>query len=165
MARTVNVNIGARHGGSCTCKQLEPIVFNPVIVNDDCPGRLREHFRTVAERFQGLPHAGSVIITWPALRDDTLPLFSREMQIHDADTGKPLLTVTGLQIVLGGEAWRGEAIHVDLTMLADDDGQPILGGPDSVNKAYDRDSGTVRTGVFRYAVMEMRIAAADKSEG
>lgn len=161
MSRTVDVHIDKQHGENCTCHKLEPIVFNPVIVADDCPGRLREHFHTVAETFQQPPHMGRVVITWPAVRNDALPLFSREMQIHNADTGEPILTVTGMQIVLGGEAWRGEAIHVDLTMLADADGQPILNGPGSANKAYDRDNSTVRTGVFRYAVMEMRTVAGN----
>lgn len=165
MVHTADINIGTKHGDACTCKQLDPIVIQPVIVADDCPGRLREHFHTVAEAFQQPPHMGRVTITWPAARNDALPLFSREMQIHDADTGQPILTVTGMQIVLGGEAWRGEAIHVDLTMLADAEGQPILDGPGSANKAYDRDNGVIRTGVFRYAVMEMRTAAADNPEG
>lgn len=112
------------------------------------------------ERLDGAepqPYPGfSIDITWPATTSNGTPLVTWPMQVHDHQTGKPLLGITGLRINLGGEQWNTEVIQADITTLVGADGQPLLGenvkpiwDPDDLERVYSR--------VFRCYVTEMRI--------
>jgi len=160
MARTVDVHIGTWHGEHCTCHQLEPITVRPVIVSDDCPGRNLQRLDAVRELFQQPATAGRLIIEWPAPRPDGTPLYTHGMRAFDYGTGAELVCTTGIRIDLGGAQWNGEPVTADLTMLVNTDGQPLQDGQ-PVHPTFDNDDG-VRTGVFRYEVVEMRIAQATK---
>lgn len=159
MARTVDVSIGTKHGDACTCTQLDPIVFQPVIVTDDCPGRNLQRLDAVRELFAP-PTIGHLIIEWPAPSPHGIPLHNHGMRAYDYDTGAELVTATGIRIDLGGTNWNGEIITADLTMLANADGQPLAAGePVQPQRNEDGTPGTdIATGVFRYEVMEMRVA-------
>lgn len=101
-----------------------------------------------------VPSVGRIVITWPAATGGR-PLFSLNMSVHDYDTGEQINTVTGLRINLGGTNWNSEPITADLTMLINGNGNP-LGSGEQVT--FD-DNKKVRTGAFRYEVVEMRVQA------
>lgn len=150
MASALTVTVGTRHGEHCTCKHLGEITATAetVIVNRDCPGQ-RE-----------LPHdeepIGRVTLTWPA-RTNNAPLAVWGVRIDDADSDEQFTNVTGLRMVLGtGHGWDG-AITVDLEQLTDADGKPL---PTGANVVSGEDGKSVRSGVFRYLVAEMKVAEA-----
>lgn len=163
MTRTVDVHISKQHGDACTCHKLDPIVFQPVIVADSCPGRSLERLDAVRELFPP-ESAGRLIIEWPPPSPHGVPLYTLRMRVYDYDTGAELTAVTGLRINLGGADWNSEPITADLTMLVNADGQPLAAGePVQPQRNDDGTPGTdVATGVFRYEVMEMRIAKAEE---
>jgi len=148
MTRTVDVHIGAWHGKDCTCHQLEPITFRPVIVHDDCPGTTARPAPRHAEPI------GRIAITWLAPQFKGMALPAWTIQLYDLDSDRPILTATGLRIVIGGDGWDSGGIYADLTLLVDDEGQPI---PNDGKLAIGEDE-RVQTAVFRYAVCEMRTA-------
>jgi hypothetical protein len=153
MVRARDVTIGIQHGDNCTCHKLEPVCVAPVIVHDDCPGSATQPHRKQPET------VGRIAITWPAPRHEYAPLGAWEIQIHNLDADRPILTATGMRIAIGGDGWDSGGIYADLTLLVDDDGEPI---PNNGKPAIDEDSKRVRTGVFRYVVGEMRTAVAGK---
>jgi len=109
------------------------------------------------------PHPGRIVITWPAAAKPPVhgtPLMTWPMMIHDYETGEQMLGVSGLQMVLGGKSWDADTICVDLTELVGDDGQPLRGKYVLPVRDPD-DPNCVRTGVFRYYVVEMRIRDDD----
>jgi hypothetical protein len=149
MVRTVDVNIGTWHGEHCTCHPLEPVTVRPVIVNDDCPGA------TAQPRRKPVEIAGRIAITWPAPQHEHAPLGAWAVQLHDLDNDQPVLTATGLRIVIGGEGWHTGGIYADVTRLVGEDGKPL---PNNGRPVLDESGGDAKTGVFRYAVAEMRVA-------
>lgn len=166
MSRTVDVHISKQHGDACTCHRLDPIVFQPVIVTDGCPGRNLERLDAVRELFQ-LPTAGRLVIEWPPPSPHGVPLYTPRMRAYDYDTGAELTSITGLRIDLGGAGWNSEPITADLTMLVNADGLPLAAGePVQPQRNEDGTPGTdVATGVFRYEVMEMRVAGPVEDKG
>lgn len=97
---------------------------------------------------------GRVVITWRA--DQSQGLRPWMFAIHDADTGAMLTTVTGLRLI--ADAAAGPAAHViaELRQFVDENGVRVEGAPDGHNRAHLGD-GTMRTGLFRYLVAEMRL--------
>jgi hypothetical protein len=102
-------------------------------------------------------YAGRITITWPAAGKPPSELPAWGVALHDADTGEQLLTVTELTIT--GSAKAGAVLECEITALVDENGTIIPGGTDAGNRAYDRETDTFRTGVFRYIVAEMRTVA------
>lgn len=104
------------------------------------------------------PHFyGRVIIEWPAPRNTLLPGWG--CVITDADSGKMITTVTRLTVRSSPE----RAIECDMTMFADENGEPVReleSGPrkGTLLPVLD-DSGSVRTGTFPFLVAEMRVAS------
>jgi hypothetical protein len=143
MANALDVTVGIQHGEACTCRKLDPVTVTPVIVANKCPGR-----DAGAAAPRRVDHAGSVIITWP--RATAPAVSSWNVKIHDADSGRDLGPIT-LSASIGIDP-RG-FVTADLTMLADVDGDPSTGP-----SVLDEETGTYRTGVFRYVVAEMRVA-------
>jgi hypothetical protein len=152
MVQAHDVYIGIQHGEDCTCHKLDPICVTPVIVHDDCPGS-----RAPQQPRKPVEVAGRIAITWPAPRFKGMALPAWEVQIHDLDTDRPILTATGMRIVIGVESWDSGGIYADLTLLIGDDGEPI---PNDGKPAIDEDSERVRTAAFWYVVAEMRTAEA-----
>lgn len=153
MAHTAEVRIDKEHGENCTCRKLDPITFQPVIVDDECPGRLREHFGTVTKLFEPVPNGGRIIITWPAPKAG-VPLGSWKIRIHDYDTGEHLTNVTGMQISIGGTGWETKGVEAVLTALVDEGGRPL---PHGAQPVIDEGGENLRTAAFRYGVVEMRV--------
>lgn len=157
MAYARDVTIGIQHGAGCTCHKLEPVCFTPVIVHDDCPGSgVPQRPRKPVEL------AGRIAITWPAPWSKGVALPAWQVQIWDLDADQPITTANGIRIAIGGEGWESGGIYADLTLMVGVDGEPI---PNDGNAAFDEVSKRVRTGVFRYAVAEMRTAVPDKPVG
>jgi hypothetical protein len=97
-------------------------------------------------------YAGRVAITWPKTKPGQ-PLPSWGIRLTDTDTGRQLLTVTGLDITIKAEA--GGVVEAVLTMFTDEHGRPLLDGfpmppPD--------EDGNYPTSTFRWLVAEMRTA-------
>lgn len=122
-----------------------------------------------------------VIITWPApTTAGVLPTYG--VTIEDAETAEQILSGLKLALVLGTDTgYEGDIIEVEVTALVDEDGHVLPGGKlpvtteeyvrhhdaaigltsdarllDEHNDAFQ--GPKYRTGVFRYAVAEMRIA-------
>jgi hypothetical protein len=102
-------------------------------------------------------HDGRVIITWPAkTTSGVLPIYA--VTITDADTGEQIASGVKLSLVLGADTgYEGDIIEAEITALVNADGQ-ILGSRESPVKSEDGE--WFSTGVFRFAVAEMRIAEA-----
>jgi hypothetical protein len=128
------------------------VSVQPVIVNRACPSQ--------NELPRGEEPLGRIVIIWPARKSEYAPLAVWEVTFEDADSGEQLTTVTGLRMMLGTRrGWDG-AIEVDLEQLADAEGDPLPSGA----QALPNENGDgVRTGLFRYAVAEMRVADARPS--
>jgi len=82
------------------------------------------------------------------------------MLVHDHVTSEPLLAITGLRIVLGGDQWDTEIIQVDIKTFVDADGQPLIGAP-AIPVPDPDDPEQFYSKVFRCYVIEMRTPAAD----
>lgn len=150
MVAAHDIYVGIQHGEDCTCHKLDPICVTPVIVHDDCPGSgVPQQPRKSAEA------VGRIAITWPSPRHEYAPLGAWEIQIHDLDADLPILTATGLRIVISADGWGSGGIYADLALLVGEDGEPL---PNDGKAAIDENSRRVRTGAFRYAVAEMRVA-------
>lgn len=150
MVATPDLVIGTQHGADCACRKLDPVsasvTYTPVVVNQGCPGVQSPPATDTGER---------VIITWPRSHGGgVLPIHG--VTLTNADTGEQILTGVKLALTLGADtSYDGDIIEVEVTALVNDDGQ-ILGSGDRAVFA----DGDVRTGVFRFAVAEMRVASA-----
>lgn len=161
MAETdLYVPVETRHGDGCTCRPVGQIHLDLVAASRACPGDRNPHragsLAQQLDNFEPPHYPGSIAITWPAPTGNSTLLPTWPMQIHDHDTGKPLLAVTGLRMVLGGDQWDTETIAVDLKMFVDAEGLPLIGAPaipvrdpNKPEQFYSR--------VFRCHVAEMRI--------
>jgi hypothetical protein len=95
---------------------------------------------------------GRVIIEWPAPgRSPVLPGWG--CSIFDAETGEPIVTVTRLKVP-SVTADAQDVITADLTMLADENGMPVLG---KVPQFIDVEDGEIPSGTFPFLVAEMRV--------
>jgi hypothetical protein len=93
--------------------------------------------------------AGVIIIEWlkpRAARPDSV-MYAALTVISDAVTGKPITTCTNLTV----RADMGGPVTADLTLFADDDGNPIYDGNPHVRE------GKVITETFSFVVSEMRV--------
>lgn len=91
---------------------------------------------------------GSVIIEWPAPRGEGRPMPGWDVAVYDAASGRQMLNVMRATLV---SAEPENLVTADLTMLADEDGNPAA-------EPHLRD-GHVITGVFRFLIAEMRVRA------
>lgn len=157
------VQIEEKHGNNCTCRAVGRIELDLVAASRGCPGdrspRRAGSIAAQLDDFEPPYYPGRIAITWPAPTSNGTPLLTWPMQVHDYDTGTPMLAITGLRITLGGDNWSGEVITADLQMLVDLEGQPLMGervkpvpDPDDPERIYSR--------VFRCYVAEMRIRDA-----
>jgi hypothetical protein len=126
-------------------------------------------------------HDGRVIITWPAkTTSGVLPIY--RVTLTDADTGEQIVSGLKLALTLGTDTgYDGDIIEAEVTALVDADGSLLPAGkqpvrvdaaPTDVAESFtseewaERERATAsapfdfRTGVFRFAVAEMRIAEA-----
>jgi hypothetical protein len=131
---------------------------------------------------------GRVVITWPRPEPRATPplLGNWGVEFREYETGQVITTGFKAAIVMGTDrAWKPDALIVDLTLLADENGDPIIGETCgellALNRAESdeyrawRDSpqetrgeftgDPVRTGVFRYLVAEMRVAGHEQDAG
>jgi len=95
---------------------------------------------------------GRLIITWP--KSDRPALLPPLTILHDADTGEQITSVASF--TLSADATEN-LVTAELTMLTDADGQPLASAATPI---LTDDGEDVRTGVFRWAVAEMRVAEA-----
>jgi hypothetical protein len=93
---------------------------------------------------------GRVIIEWPAQHRKGHVLASHGCAIFDAETGKPIPAVSRAAITADVTGF----ITCDLTLLADEDGKPVL---DRTPQFIANRDGEIRTGVFPFLVAEMRV--------
>jgi hypothetical protein len=110
---------------------------------------------------------GYVIIEWPApqRKDGTpRPMAAWGCTILDPVTGQPITTVEKITLQRVTADARN-AVIADLAMLADPDGNPVM-GPDEDGKhvVWPDENGKIRTGVFPFLVAEMRVRG-DRSCG
>lgn len=115
------------------------------------PRRYQYPFGGLGQLVTDLSAEHSIIIEWPAMTDDTRALPGRLTAIRDADTEQMIETVSAARIVVDASATG--IVTADLTMYADQDGNPRLGGQPNVG-----DDGEIATGVFRFAVAAMRVS-------
>jgi hypothetical protein len=106
------------------------------------------------------PHYyGRVIIEWPAPRPGGGMLAGWGCKIFDADSGKMITTVSHLAVGSSPE----RAIECDMTMFADENGEPVRElepGPRKGTFLPVLDgAGNVRTGTFLFLVTEMRVGS------
>jgi hypothetical protein len=147
---TADIAIGTEHGPGCTCRKLDPVEievsYTPVVVNQGCPGVQSPPAMETGER---------VIITWPRPHGGgVIPIHG--VTLTKADTGEQILTGVKLALTLGTDTgYDGDIIEVEVTALVNEDGQILGSGKRPVFA-----DGEVRTGVFRFAVAEMRVASA-----
>ena len=108
--------------------------------------------------------AGRVSITWPSPSNNAVALCAELVAIHDADTGEQIIDAVGMRLTIGDEGgWRGP-VNVELTRIVGTDGAPsrtpVLTEAYLAHRANgggdDFDGPKYRTGVFRYALAEMR---------
>ncbi len=92
--------------------------------------------------------AGRVAIEWPAPSACGTPLPVCAVRLHDVDTGRQLMTVTRLAMIVA-DCVSDEPIMAELTMLCDEQDRPL--GPR--DRPVFNEDGTVRTAVFRWAVV------------
>jgi len=92
---------------------------------------------------------GMIRIEWPPANQATpyTALQARETAVTDAVTGEPISTVSSITVHADADG----QVTAELTMLADQDGQPdTIGLPVPVGAGY-------RQGVFTYVVNEMTV--------
>lgn len=100
----------------------------------------------------GPPYRGVIAIEWPAATGGSVYacLLGWGVKVTDAATGKPVTTC--LDVTVHADA--GALVTADLTLLADEDGEPLLEG-----KPVVRD-GEPLTGTFPFVVAEMKVRHA-----
>ena len=172
MSPAIDVEIGVQHGDGCICRPLEPIAVQPVIVDRGCRAarghRLDEQTARVARQISddlGIEApadypGGGIVIAWPKAASNGTPLVTWAVELYERETGKQILTATGMRIAIGGDSWQSEPIYADLTLLVDENGNPAEGFP--ANAAID-EHGEFRTRVFRCWVAEMRTRTDSES--
>ena len=98
-------------------------------------------------------YQGVIIIEWPTAYGASpySAIAGHKIEISDALTGKPIRTCTAVTV----RADMERLVTADLTMFADEAGEPILDGEPV------RDGDGFRTGVFPFLVSEMRVRHAD----
>jgi hypothetical protein len=98
---------------------------------------------------------GTVIIEWPApARPGTGVLPGWKVAIYDAsapDAAESKLITTVMRVAVHASAQT--IIEADVTMFADEDGNPVLDGAPVVK------DGDIVTATFPFLVAEMRIAS------
>lgn len=106
---------------------------------------------TTGQAGPGVDYQGHIGIEWPARRDPSLVLPGWGCAVWDALSGKPITTVTRIEL----HASAVDVIAADVTMFADEDGQPVYTG-----KPHLRD-GEAIWGTFPFLVAWMRVASAE----
>jgi hypothetical protein len=102
---------------------------------------------------------GAVIIEWPAPDPENplRPVAGWKCALYDAATGGQIYTVTAIEV----RAPVDGAITADLTMHANEHGQPVLalapGDRKGTVKMPATEDGKPFMGTFRFDVAEMRI--------
>jgi len=157
------VPIEEKHGDDCTCRFAARIEIDLVAASRACPGDRNPHRGgTIAAQLEPLeptPYPGiGIDITWPAPTSNGAPLTPWKMLVHDHAAGEPLLAITGLRIVLGGDQWDTTVIQADIKTFVDADGQPLM-GPGAPVVRDPEDPERFYSKVFRCYVIEMRIPA------
>jgi hypothetical protein len=122
-----------------------------------------------------------VIITWPApTTAGVLPIYG--VTLTDADSGEQIVSGLKLALTLGTDtSYDGNIIEAEVTALVDEDGHLLPAGkrpviteeyaahraaaPEKFTDAYGEHEAAfkgqeLRTGVFKFAVAEMRIQEA-----
>lgn len=155
------IPIEEKHGDSCTCRSMGHVHVELVAASRACPGDRNPHragsIAAQLDDFEPPYYPGrGIVITWPAPTSNGVPLMTTLMQVHDSETGEPLLAITGLRMVLGGDNWDGGPLTVDLKMYVDADGRPLIGSPANV-VPDPNDPERMYSRVFRCYVTEMRI--------
>lgn len=153
MVQAHDLYIGLRHGDACTCHPLEPVTILPVVVDDACPSLDAELHPLRWPTWT----THRLAITWPPASPHGSPLGAEDVHLHDYDTGEEILTATAVRVGASVDAGDIGGVVAELTMLVDELGGPIPNGEKSVLNEHGRG---MRTGVFRYSVVEMRIAEA-----
>lgn len=153
MVAARDVYIGLRHGDACTCHPLTAVTMLPVIVDEACPGRDAELHPVREPTWM----TRRLVITWPAANPQGLPLDAARIMLHDFATGEEILTATAVRVSASVDAGDVGGVVAELTMLVDEHGEPIRNGEWSVLNEHGHG---MRTGLFRYAVAEMRTAEA-----
>jgi len=98
------------------------------------------------------PYRGVIIIEWPAPfgASPYSAMTGHAVEITDALTGKPVRTCLRASVAVDMEA----IVTADLTLFADEDGEPLLDGEPVL------DGGEIRTALFPFVVAEMRVRHA-----
>lgn len=103
----------------------------------------------------GIIYRGVIALEWPAPRPRCGPMPGWGVSVFDALNGKQITTVTRLEL----HASASDAVTADLTMFADEDGQPVYTG-----RPHMRD-GEMLHGTFPFLVAEMRVKQAEPPRG
>lgn len=159
------VSIEEKHGEDCTCRPAGRIELGLVMASRACTGDRNPHrvgsLAAQLEPFEPESYPGlGIDITWPAPVGNGGALTTLRMLAHDHATGEPLLAITGLRIVLGGDQWDTEVIQADIKTFVDADGKPLIGSGRPVVQDPD-DPEQIYSKTFRCYVIEMRIPLAD----
>lgn len=107
---------------------------------------------------------GMCEIVWPATSPATLEhpdsMTCDGMMIYDSHSGEQLVTVTGMEICLGGEGgWNPNApITVKITALADEDGHLLAHSKPIVYESSVVKKLAPKTGEYLYLVTKMYVA-------
>jgi len=105
---------------------------------------------------EAAPYRGVIIIEWPAPVNAGSPynvMAGCLLTVTDAVSGAQIKTCTDITIRANAEA----LVTADLTMLTDEDGEPLFGEPVP-------DGGGFRTATFPFLVGEMRVRARAAAE-
>ena len=94
------------------------------------------------------PYRGAIVIEWPPPGPSPYSaMVGFQLCIFDAVSGKQIKTATHIEV----HAPADGAVTADLTLLANEDGEPLFEGEPVL------DGGEIRTGVFPFVVSEMRV--------
>ena len=99
----------------------------------------------------GVTYQGAIAVEWPEPQQRSAgvaPMPGWGVAVFDALNGRQITTVTRLVI----HARANDAVTADVTMYADEHGQPVYTGPPRI-----RDDEVI-TGTFPFLVSEMRVA-------
>ena len=100
----------------------------------------------------GPPYRGLVVIEWPAPTGGSVYacMLGWGVKVTDAATGKLITTCSHVAV----HADAGALVTADLTLFADEDGEPVLEGEPVLR------DGEALTGAFPFVVSEMRVRQA-----